>query len=333
MFASFNPIRASGTNRGGFIQVWTAVLSSLALIIFFVALTPSLSLACACGCGVFEVATPSLLPMGAGGMVWTEYDYMRQYIDWHATMPASAGQNNDKKLETNFVTVGGQYMLNRSWGAMLEIPYWERNYKGAYLGNNQDIMSYNFNSLGDIRILGMWTGWSEDMSTGLLYGFKVPSGDWHYPHVDRDTQIGTGSTDMLIGGYKMGNLPFSLMDRPFNWFLQGMYELPFAYQDHYFPGREFDGSLGVDYDFGTVGPLTELAPIMSLLGSDRTRDQGANANFSNSGYDRVQIAPGIETAFKSLRVYADVELPIFRNMNGFQLVNPFATKLIVSYSF
>jgi len=299
----------------------------------FIGLTPSLSMACACGCGVFEVATPSLLPMGAGGMVWTEWDYMDQSIDWHATTPASAGQNNDKKLETNFVTVGGQYMFNRSWGVMLEVPYWERNYKGAYVGNNQDIMSYSFNSLGDIRILGMWTGWSEDMSTGLLYGFKVPSGDWHYPHVDRDTQIGTGSTDLLLGGYKMGNLPFSLMDRPFTWFLQGIYDLPFAYQDHYQPGREFDGSLGVDYDFGAVGPLTELAPIVSLIGSDRTRDQGAKAAFSDSGYDRVQIAPGVETAFKSLRVYADIELPIFRNINGFQLVNPFATKLIVSYSF
>lgn len=302
--------------------------------LFLIGITPALSWACACGCGVFEVSTPSLLPTGSGGMVWTEYDYMRQSIDWHATTPASAGQNNDKRLETNFVTVGGQYMFNRSWGAMLEIPYWERNYKGAYDGNNDDVMRFNMNSIGDIRLLGMWTGWSEDMSTGLLYGFKVPSGDWHYPPFDRDTQIGTGSTDMLFGAYKMGKVPFfTLMDRPFNWFLQGMYDLPFAFQDHYKPGSEFDGSVGVDYDFGVVGPLTELAPIMSLLGSDRARDRGTNAAPQDSGYDRVQIAPGIETAWKSLRVYADIELPIFRNMNGFQLVNPFATKLIVSYSF
>jgi len=333
VFASFIGIRASGTDRGEIIQVWTIVPSLLALVVLFIGLTPSLSMACACGCGVFEVATPSLLPMGAGGMVWTEWDYMDQSIDWHATTPASAGQNNDKKLETNFVTVGGQYMFNRSSGVMLEVPYWERNYKGAYVGNNQDIMSYSFNSLGDIRILGMWTGWSEDMSTGLLYGFKVPSGDWHYPHVDRDTQIGTGSTDLLLGGYKMGNLPFSLMDRSFSWFLQVMYDLPFAYQDHYQPGREFDGSLGVDYDFGAVGPLKELAPILSILGSDRTRDQGAKANFHDSGYDKVTISPGVETAIGIIRVYADIELPIFRNMNGFQLTNPFATKLIVSYSF
>jgi hypothetical protein len=333
MFASLNAIRTRSTDRGGFVRVWTAVFSLLVFVAFSVALTPSLSLACACGCGVFEVATPSLLPMGAGGTVWTEWDYMDQYIDWRATTPASTGKNNDKRLETNFVSVGAQYMFNRSWGVMLEIPYWERQWKGATIGDNEGIVSHDFNSFGDIRILGMWTGWSEDMSTGLLYGLKVPSGDWHYPGFDRDTQIGTGSTDLLLGGYKMGNLPFSLMDRPFGWFLQAMYDLPVASQDHYVPGREFDGSLGVDYDFGALGPLKELAPILSILGSDRTRDQGANADYADSGYGKVTISPGVETTFKFLRVYADIEVPIFRNTDGFQIVNSYATKLIVSYDF
>jgi len=267
-------------------------------------------------------------------MVWTEYDYMNQVIDWHATTPASGFYNNDKRLETNFVTVGGQYMFDRSWGAMLEVPYWERNYRGAYQGNNQDILSYDMNSIGDIRILGMWTGWSEDMSTGLLGGFKVPSGDWHYPPYDRDTQIGTGSTDVLVGAYKIGNIPFvSVMDRPFGYFAQGMYDLPFAYQDHYKPGRELDIALGTYYNFGVVGPLKELAPMLSILGSDRARDRGTNASPADSGYDKVQIAPGVETTFKSVRVYADVEVPVFQNMNGYQLTARFATKLIVSYSF
>jgi hypothetical protein len=296
-------------------------------------LSPKLARACACGCGVFEVATPSLLPDSAGGMVWLEYDYMDQYINWHATQPASALQNNDKKLQTNFVTFGAQYMFNRKWGVMLEVPYWQRNYTGAYVGNNQDIQSFDMNSIGDLRIMGMYTGLSEDMSTGLLYGFKLPTGDWHYPPYDRDTQIGTGSTDLLLGGYKMGNLPFTLMDRPFSWFLQGLYDLPFSYEDHYKPGREFDGALGAYYNFGVVGPLKELAPMLSFLGSDRTRDRGTNANPQGTGYDKVSIAPGVETMIESVRIYADIEVPIFQNMDGYQLTAPFATKLIVSYNF
>ncbi len=305
----------------------------LVAAVFFIGLTPGLVWACACGCGVFEVATPSLLPNGTGVTVWTEWDYMDQNINWHATTPASAGQNNDKKLDTNFVTVGAQYMFNRSWGAMLEVPYWERNYKGAYVGNNQDVQEFDMNSIGDIRLMGMWTGWSEDMSTGLLAGFKVPSGDWHYPRYDRDTEIGTGSTDLLLGGYKMGNLPFRLMNRSLGWFIQGLYDLPFAYQDHYKPGREFDGAVGTYYNFGTVGPLKEFAPMLSFLGSDRARDRGTNASPADTGYDKIAIAPGVETTIGILRVYADIEVPLFQNMNGYQLTAPFATKLIVSYSF
>ena len=308
--------------------------------VFLIVLTPSLSWACACGCGVFEVATPSLLPTSAGGIVWTEYDYMNQYIDWHATTPASGTQNNDKRLQTNFVTVGAQYMFNHNLGVMMEVPYWERNYRGAYVGNNEDIKSYDMNSVGDIRIMGMWTGLSEDMSTGFLGGLKLPSGDWHYPPFDRDTQIGTGSTDLLLGAYhlgtfpsQLGNLALTFRDRPFSWYAQGLYDVPFAYQDHYKPGREFDGALGIYYNFGVAGPLTELAPMLSFLASDRENDRGRNADPQDSGYDKAQIAPGFETAFKSLRVYADIELPIYRNMNGYQLVAPWATKLIVSYNF
>ncbi len=312
----------------------------LAAAISLIVLAPRLTWACACGCGVFEVATPSLLPNGAGAMAWVEYDYMDQYINWHATQPASETKNGDKKLETNFVTVGGQYMFNRSWGAMVEIPYWQRNWTGAAVGNNTDVQSFDQNSIGDIRLLGMWTGLSEDMSTGFLGGFKVPSGDWHYPPFDRDTQIGTGSTDLLLGGYhlgtfptELGKVPLTFMDRPFGWFIQTMYDVPFAFQDHYKPGREFDGAIGTYYNFGAVGPLMELAPILSILGSDRARDRGTHANPDDSGYDRVTISPGIETMIGSVRVYVDIEVPVFKNVVGNQLVNAYATKLIVSYDF
>ena len=310
-------------------KFWPLVIAAA----FITTITPGIAGACACGCGVFEVATPSLLPSGAGGTMWVDYDFMDQYINWHATQPASETQNNDKKLETNFVTVGGQYMFNRSWGAMVEIPYWQRDYTGAYNGNNADLISSNNNSIGDIRVLGMWTGLQEDMSTGFLAGFKLPSGDWHYPLWDRDTQIGTGSTDLLLGGYKTGNSPFTLADRPFGWYVQALYEVPFLYTDHYKPGREFDGAIGTFYDFGQVGPLMELAPMLSFLGSDRARDRGINANPGNSGYDRIAIAPGIETMIKNVRIYADIEVPFYKNVVGQQLTNAFATKLIMSYDF
>jgi hypothetical protein len=69
-----------------------------------------------------------------------------------------------------------------------------------------------------------------------------------------------------------GEWPLTVRGRPFNWFAQVYYDLPLFTQDHYKPGREFDGALGAYYNFGSVGPLKELAPMLTFLASDRVRD-------------------------------------------------------------
>ncbi len=310
----------------------------LVAVVFLIGLTPSLTWACACGCSVFDVGTPSLIPNGAGGTVWFEYDFMNQYINWHASGPSSGANNDDKQIKTHFLNVGAQYMFNRNWGMMLTVPYTIRTFRTQ--GDGNDINQYNHANFGDVRIWGMYTGLSEDMSLGLLAGFKLPTGDHTYNDFDRDTSIGTGSTDLLLGAYKIGNLPkrigninLAFRDRPFNWFLQLQYEYPFATTGNYTPGKEFNGALGLYYNFGQVGPLKELAPMLTLLGSNRTHDLGNEANPPNSGYDRVLIAPGGEIRLGILRLYADVEFPVFQFVNGYQLTTPYLIKTILSYDF
>jgi len=305
---------------------------------FLIALAPARAWACACGCGVFEVGTPSLFPHEAGGTVWLEYDFQNQYLNWRATQIASAEANGDKMIRTHFFTLGAQYMFNHDWGVMAELPYWFRYFKST--SDSGQIYGTNFNSIGDIRLEGMYTGLSEDMSTGLLGGVKVPSGWWTHSTADRDTQIGTGSTDLLLGVYhlgafptRLGSLSLTFRDRPFNWFGQANFDLPLWEQANYTPGREFDGAAGIYYDFGLVGPLKELAPMVSVLWSDRTRDEGQVSDPTDSGYTRLLIAPGAEIKFWGVRLYGDIELPFFQNMRGNQLTAPFMLKTIVSYDF
>src|SRR5271170_3778834 len=157
--------------------------------VFFIGLTPGLTWACACGCGIFDVGTPSLFPSGAGGTVWFEYDFMNQYINWHGTQPSSGANNDDKQIKTDFLTMGGQYMFNRSWGLMATVPYTIRTFRTQ--GNGDDINQYNHANFGDVRIWGMYTGLQEDMSLGLLAGFKLATGDHTYNDFDRDTSIGS----------------------------------------------------------------------------------------------------------------------------------------------
>jgi hypothetical protein len=335
------PINWVAPLAGGVISLHDSLKTCLRLlvtVIFLIGLAPSLSWACACGCGVYEVGTASLFPTGGGGTVWLEYDFQDQYLNWHATQIASGANNGDKRIRTHFLTLGAQYMFNRQWGLMLQVPYWFRYFKST--ADNGQIFGTNFNSIGDIRIEGMYTGLSEDMSTGLLAGVQVPSGWWTYPHADRDTQIGTGSTDLLFGAYhlgtfpsRLGSLPLTFRDRPFKWFGQVHYDLPVFTQDHYTPGREFDGALGAYYNFGSVGPLKELAPMLTFIASDRVRDQGAAANHPNSGYTRLLIAPGAEIKLGVVRFYGDVEIPFFQNMIGNQITAPVLFKTILSYDF
>ncbi len=298
---------------------------------FLICLMPGLIWACACGCGVYEVGTASRFPQGAGGTVWFEYDLTDQRLNWHATEIASSAKNEDKVIRTHLLTLGAQYMFNRDWGVMAEVPYWFRHFKTT--GDNGNIESFNHGNFGDVRIEGRYTGFSEDMSTGVLGGVKLPSGDWHYRHFDRDTQIGTGSTDLLLGAFHLGKLPLTFQHRPFNWFAQVYYDLPVFSQDHYSPGRELNGAFGTYYNLGSVGPLKELAPMLTFIASDRTRDTGSNAMPEDSGYTRLLIAPGAEIKLGIVRLYADVEVPFFQNVRGNQLIAPVQLKTIFSYDF
>ena len=45
----------------------SAMFAALLLIAF----SPGIAGACACGCSVFDVDTPSLIPNGPGGQVWS----------------------------------------------------------------------------------------------------------------------------------------------------------------------------------------------------------------------------------------------------------------------
>ena len=292
-----------------------------------ISLAPAPALACACGCGVFEVGTASLFATDHGGTAFLEYDFMDQDHNWSGTSSAPAGNNDDKDLRTDFFTAGAEYMFNSSWGVMAEVPVWNRYFK---TDDGLGIDSFEHAALGDIRLMGIYSGFSDDMSTGIKFGVKLATGDWKYPNFDRDTEIGTGSTDLLLGAYHFGALT---NDDAWVWFGQASLDQPIATQGGYRPGWEVDGAVGVTYDGLTVGDDIKVAPVLQLVGSHRDHDSGPQANPDDSGYDRLLVAPGIEVDVQNWKLYGDVEFPIFQNMNGNQLAAPALFKLIVSRSF
>ena len=292
-------------------------------------LAPSVVHACACGCGVFDVATSSMFPQGEGGMAFLQYDYQNQNQNWSGWSKAPDSDTGDKKIETEFMTAGAQYMFNSSLGAQFELPYDFRYFKGT--DENGNISSHNWSQVGDLRLEGIYTGFFADLSAGVTFGLKLPTGDFNVdPNlVDRDTQIGTGSTDVLLGGFYRGN---STQDEKWDWFAQAELDVPTLIQDQYRPGVELDSAAGIDYKGLSLGRV-RISPVAQAIVSYRSSDSGDAANPSNSGYERLLLSPGVEFHIHPVKFYADVEIPVLQHFNGDQLAAPLMVKVSASYMF
>jgi hypothetical protein len=284
-----------------------------------------LDVACACGCGVFDVGDIySMVPTNPhGGMVWFRYSYQNQDQNWEGSHPGLASDNQDKQIQTSFYTVGAQYTFNSKWTIMGELPSYGRSFTttddGTIQGPNGSIYTANVFALGDLRLMADYTGLQSNMNTGLIVGVKLPTGLWNSPTgvlggplFDRDSLPGTGSTDLLMGAYHVGTLD-AAHKVPYQ--IQANYSVAVFTQQDYRPGNELDTAVGVGYNLGPIIG-NQTTPWLNVLGSFRGHDTGGNADFLNSGYSRILLAPGLECRFGKYRVFADVELPIFQYTNS-----------------
>ena len=279
---------------------------------------------CACGCGVFEVGTSSMFPRHEGGMVWIEWDYQDQTRNRHGTRRAPSADNDDKELRTEFYNVGVQYLFNRNWGIQVEVPVDHRHWVSGESG------AFDWTSLGDIRLKGLYTGLSEDLSIGIDFGVKIPTGNFRQQGPDRDTQIGTGSTDLLLGAFYRTPIDKSGV---WNLFAQVEGDLPVAWQQGYRPGFEVDAAAGVYYGGFRFHGVT-ISPLGQVIVSHRASDGGPQASYPvGSGYDRVLLSPGVEFDVHPFSIYADVEIPVYQYFKGDQLSAPAMFKIIMSYAF
>lgn len=290
---------------------------------------PSLSFACACGCGIFDVGTSSMYASHAGGMVFAEFDYLDQSHNRSGTSSSPAANNEDKAIHSSFWTVGGQYQFDRSWGVTVEVPYWHRYFQTTD-ENTGELVSSTHGAMGDIRIKATYTGLSADMSTGLTLGVKLANGDTSYPGFDADTQIGSGSTDALLGAYHLGRLT---ADNRWSYFLQGQWDQPVTHKDNYRPGAEGVAAFGAYYEGWATHQELKFVPIAQLRAVYRRPDWGADAMIADTGYSRVLVSPGVEVSKGNVQVYADVALPLYTNARGNQLFANEMWKLNASYRF
>ena len=155
---------------------------SSVFVLIGVLFTPAAALACACGCNVFTVGARWTMPTSTGFGGFLQYNYMDQARNWGNWRSAPADANSDQEIRTNFYTLGFQYMPDRDWGIMAEAPVWNRYFRT--INDNGNLASATHTSFGDVRLMGMYTGLSEDMSTGLQFGLKLPTGAFNESLLD-----------------------------------------------------------------------------------------------------------------------------------------------------
>jgi hypothetical protein len=265
----------------------------------------------------------------AGFMAFLEYDYLDQNHNWSGISSAPADANEDKAIRSNFMTVGGQYQFNRAFGLTVEVPYWHRDFQTTD-ANTGAIVDHAHGAIGDIRIKGAYTGFSADMSSGVTFGVKLANGETSYPSFDADTQIGSGSTDVLLGGYHLGRLS---EDNRWTYFAQAQWDQPVLAHQSYRPGAEGVAVAGVYFDGWPTHAALKISPVAQLRVVYRRPDGGLQGNPQDTGYSRLLVSPGLEVASGRVRWYADIAIPLYTNAHGNQLFANQMWKLNASYYF
>ena len=216
------------------------------------------------------------------------------------------------------LTLTLDYSPSALWGLTFQAPAFRRTHTTVAPGDT-DASGSASDGLGDARVVGRYQGLLDDFSFGLQAGLKLPTGRFHDTFatgpqagapVDRGLQLGTGTTDLLLGIYKFGDLSGN-----WGYFGQALAQLPLNEREGFKPGRGVNANAGVRYaGFGTV------IPQLQVNVRAEERESGPAADRDNSGATLVYLSPGLTANLRpGLQAYAFVQVPIHQRVNGLQL--------------
>jgi len=331
-----------------------ALRSTLAVAFGFSALLSSVNVfACAaCGCTLSKDWGTQGISTTPGFTADLSYFYINQNQQRIGTGTASASQINalaaaGQEIEdytTTRITTAALTYTNDAWSMTANLPFVQRTHgtygSGAYPATTNYLTSSD-NSIGDVSIVGRYTGFSAEKSSGLIAGVKLPTGstgatfnDGVTP-LDRSLQIGTGSTDVILGAYTTGSID------TYGWFVQGTVQHAIATKtiagQDYRPGDSYSLNTGIRYArFGS-----RFSPMLQLNIIHRQADSGAGATPADAltggpatGGTLAYLAPGIMARVGGgTSVYGFVQLPVYQNVNSLQLSARYTLSLGVRQSF
>ncbi|WP_266170850.1 hypothetical protein [Dyella subtropica] len=287
---------------------------------------PGLASACStCGCSLNSDWSSQGYATSTGLHLSVREDYFdqSQLRSGTDTVSRSSFQYpNDQEVQRKTINhttlLGADYNFSRYWGLSVQLPYTDRHHQTIAAGDT-DISTSDARGIGDLRVLARYQGLSEDAGIGLQFGLKLPTGRFKQDFasgpqagqlLDRGLQLGTGTTDALLGIYKFGYLSESV-----GYFGQAMAQIALDAREHFRPGNSINLNFGVRYlDAGRFTPQLQLN-----IHSER-RESGAQADRPNSGSTLAYLSPGMGMKITPrLDAFAFIQLPVWQHVNGLQL--------------
>ena len=329
----------------------SAALLSLSLLM------PLTAQACAsCGCTLSSDWENLGFSSSSGFKIDVRYDYLNQNqlrTGAHSASPsASAAANPDAEIEkytrNNYLTVGLDYSVNPNWGINVQLPFINRNHTtlgtvSDGINPGMDAYHSSTSSIGDIKAIGRYQGFTEQHNFGLLLGLKLPTGSHTKTGIsidpdpdpavagtsaaiDRGLQPGTGTTDAIFGAYYLDSF-----NKDWGYFSQAIVQKPLNSSDGYKPGDSLNLNLGLRYQgFDDFTPQLQLNA--RLVEHDHSKNEVDYA--TGTGGTLVYLSPGATLRInKQIKVYGYVQVPIYQDVNDLQLTPRWTASLGANYTF
>jgi hypothetical protein len=309
----------------------------------------------ACGCTLSRDWQSQGISTKPGFTADLSYDYLNQDQQRYGTSAASssliqsqyaAGQEVEAYTKTQTVTATLIYNAD-SWGASIMLPYVMRDH-GTYGDITGGPLYSSFDSssdraLGDMKIIGRYSGFTESRTSGVIGGIKLPTGKTNATFssgapLDAGLQMGSGSTDLILGGYTTGTVG------TYGWVLHGTVQHAIATKSlngaDYRPGDTYSVNTGIRYaGYGAkISPMLQLNIIKRKADTDN--NTGVNVPLDPvtgvpvSGGTLVYLAPGVSMRIGGgASVYGFVQLPVYQNVNSLQITPKYTLTLGVRKSF
>ncbi len=281
----------------------------------------------ACGCTLNSDWASQGYTTRAGLNLDLRYDYFDQGQLWsgtHAADRAGYALPNAQEIQQDTInrnaTLGLDWSPSRAFGVNLQLPFFDRSHSTIAAGDTA-VSGSGSRGVGDARILARYQGFEPDLTYGIELGIKLPtgridetfaSGPQAGQPVDRGLQLGTGSTDLLVGAYRAGSLGTDLY-----YFADVLWQKPIATRDGFAPSAGVNLTLGLRYSAPLPGGFV---PQVQLNVRAEGRESGVNADIADSGATIVYLSPGVgRRVADHLDGFAFVQVPVYRNVNGLQL--------------